>query len=152
METYIVCFICLCYVFSKRVYFSFLSQNWVHGFSASAIANCNTNFTKFCCSYKLRLEDLVSRNVQQTVELKHWKKCVKNTLRSQTGLRLNVMYGEQNFLQSGKSGVLPFHCLHASFASCSSGTVKSCQPKNTGTWSDQLSLFLSPVKITHYFT
>ena len=35
------------------------------------------------------------------------KKCVKNTLRSQTGLRLNVMYGEQNFLQAGKSGVLP---------------------------------------------
>ena len=33
------------------------------------------------------------------------KKCVKNTLRSQTGLRLNVMYGEQNFLQAGKSGV-----------------------------------------------
>ena len=61
------------------------------------------------------------------------KKCVKNTLRSQTGLRLNVMYGEQNFLQAGKSGVLPSHCLHASFAFCSSGTVKSCQPKNTGT-------------------
>ena len=54
------------------------------------------------------------------------KKCVKNTLRSQTGLRLNVMYGEQNFLQAGKSGVLPSHCLHASF--------------HTGTWSDQLSL------------
>ena len=61
------------------------------------------------------------------------KKCVKNTLRSQTGLRLNVMYGEQNFLQAGKSGVLLSHCLHASFASCSSGTVKSCQPKNAGT-------------------
>ena len=29
------------------------------------------------------------------------KKCVKNTLRSQTGLRFNVMYGEQNFLQAG---------------------------------------------------
>ena len=67
--------------------------------------------------------------------------CEEYSMRSQTGLRLNVMYGEQNFLQAGKSGVLPFHCLHASFASCSSGTVKSCQPKNTGTWSDQLSPF-----------
>ena len=79
------------------------------------------------------------------------KKCVKNTLRSQTGLRLNVMYGEQNFLQAGKSGVLLSHCLHASFASCSSGTVKSCQPKNTGTWSDQLGLSFI-VSENHTFT
>ena len=79
------------------------------------------------------------------------KKCVKNTLRSQTGLRLNVMYGEQNFLQAGKSGVLLSHCLHASFASCSSGTVKSCQPKNTGTWRDQLSLSFI-ISENHTFT
>ena len=57
------------------------------------------------------------------------KKCVKNTLRSQTGLRLNVMYGEQNFLQAGKSGVLPSHCLHASLTFCSSGTVKKLSTK-----------------------
>ena len=57
------------------------------------------------------------------------KKCVKNTLRSQTGLRLNVMYGEQNFLQAGKSSVLPSHCLHASFTFCSSGTVKKLSTK-----------------------
>ena len=74
METLCRFHLFVLHFFKKSVFFIFVSElrTWI--FCLNHNANCNTNFTKFCCSYKIRLEDLVNRNVQQTVELKHWKK------------------------------------------------------------------------------
>ena len=58
------------------------------------------NLTKFCCSYKIRLEDLVSRNVQQTVELKHWKKMCEEYSEESDRLEIECDVWRTKFLAS----------------------------------------------------
>ena len=143
MEPYIVGFItdfvCVTF-FQKECIFHFCLRTEYMDFLPQLLQTVILILQNFVVLTKSGWKTWSVEMSSKLLNLNTGKKCVKNTLRSQTGLRLNVMYGEQNFLQAGKSGVLLSHCLHASFASCSSGTVKSCQPKNTGTWSDQLSL------------
>ena len=153
METYIVGFInfvCVTF-FQKEFIFHFCLRTEYMDFLPQPLQTVILILQNFVVLTKSGWKTWSVEMSSKLLNLNTGKKCVKNTLRSQTGLRLNVMYGEQNFLQAGKSGVLPSHCLHASFAFCSSGTVKSCQPKNTGTWSDQLGLSFI-VSENHTFT
>ena len=51
-------------------------------------------------SYTIRLEDLVNRNVQQTVELKHWKKMCEEYSEESDRLEIECDVWRTKFLAS----------------------------------------------------